>query len=487
MDKFLKIFKTIMKNKVILFIFSRYGTYFIHFINSLFIAVYLGPYYLGVWGFITLVTSYMNHLSFGVSDSVTAIISVKKDKDFYVQKVIGTALTMLIGLSVIAIILFSINAIFELDLGSKFNFSTYAPVVVLIGILGYFNTLFNHIFRVYGRLFEIAFSQTVFPILMLLAIVFFKNKDLLWAMVFANLLAFLLAFVMYVIKMPIKIRPIFIFDLFKTIQIKGWHLFVYNTSFYFIVISTRSFVSGFYSVEEFGYFTFAFSLANVMLLLLQSMAYLIYPKMLNRFASAKNHQNAELLMKLRDAYVTSSHLLIHVAIIIFPLFLLLFPQYIAASEAFKLIALSVLLYTNSFGYSGLLIAKGFEKKIGKLSFTALVINLIAALILIKVFEVPFTLVVLATMLSYFFYVFMVGRMGRKMLDLDTSFTKVIKDIYPLRLLIPYVFSLVLILFSAPDNYFIISLTLFFILNFKVLLNLKSVVKSIIVNPDFINI
>jgi O-antigen/teichoic acid export membrane protein len=487
MDKFLKVFKSVVKNKVILFIFSRYGTYFLHFINSLFIAVYLGPYYLGIWGFITLVTSYMNHLSFGIADSVTAIISIKKDKEFYVQKVIGTALTMLIALSLIAMLLFSINTIFDLNLGSKYNFSTYAPVVLSIGVLAYFNNLFNHVFRVYGKLFEIAFSQTIFPLLMLLAIILFKDKELLWAMIFANLLAFLFALLMYIVRTPVKIKPIFIYDLFRTIQIKGWHLFVYNTSFFFIVISTRSFVSGYYSVEEFGYFTFAFSLANVMLLLLQSMAYLIYPKMLNRFAVANNNQNIDLLQTLRDAYVTTSHLLIHIAVLLFPIFLILFPEYTKATEAFKLIALSILLYTNSFGYSGLLIAKGYEKKIGKLSFTALIINLIGAFVLIKVFNVPFTLVVLATMFSYFVYVFMLGKLGRKMLQLNNSFVAVVKDIYPLRLLIPYVLSLVLILFSAPNTYFVLSLALFLTLNFRVLLNLKRIVKSIILNPNFINI
>ena len=209
--------------------------------------------------------------------------------------------------------------------------------------------------------------------------------------------------------------------------------------------------------------------------------------MLNRFASASNNKNAELLEKVRDAYVTTSHLLVHVAILFFPLFLLLFPQYESASEAFKLIALSVVLYTNSFGYSGLLVAKGYEKKLGKLSFLALIINIIIAFILIKVFHVPFTLVIIATMLSYFIYVFMLGLMGRSMLQLDTSFLAVIKDIYPLRLLAPYLLSLGLILFSAPDHYFILSLILFMMINFKVLLKLKSIVKSIIHNPNFINI
>ena len=487
MDKFISIVKTALKNKVILFIFSRYGTYLIQFINSLFIALYLGPYYLGIYGFITLITQYMNHLSFGVADSVTAIISVNKDKDLYIQKIIGTAITMLLGLSFIAILLFSTNEIFNLNLGSKYNFSTYAPIVVLIGVLGYFNTLFNHVFRVYGRLYEIAFNQTAYPLFILLAIIFFKNSELLWALVAANFSAFLLSFILYLIKSPIKLKPLFYYNLFKIIQTKGWHLFIYNSSFFFIVISTRSFVSGFYSVEEFGYFTFAFSLANVILLLLQAFSYLIFPKLLNRFASSTNNQNIDLLEKLRNAYVTTSHLLIHVAILFFPLFLLFFPQYKIASEAFKLIALSVVLYTNSFGYSGLLIAKGYEKILGRVAFSALVLNATVALVLIKIINVPFTLVIISTMVSYFIYVYALGFMGRKMLQLDTSVLAVLNDIYPIRLLAPYALSLGFIILSISDIYFVLSIILFLILNFRVLSKLKTIIKTVILNPNFINI
>jgi O-antigen/teichoic acid export membrane protein len=487
MGKFASIFKTALKNKVILFVFSRYGTYAITFVNTLFIAAYLGPFYLGIWGFITLITQYMNHLSFGISDSVTAIVSVHKGKEFYSQKVIGTSITMLLGLSVLALLFFGINEIFNLGLGIKYSFSTYAPIVVLTGILGYFNTLFNHVFRVYGRLLEIAFSQTVFPILMLLAIIFFRNDELLWALVGANFLSFLLSLTLYIIKTPVKIKPIFVPSLFQKIQIKGWHLFVYNSSFYFIVISTRSFVSAYYNVEEFGYFTFAFSLANVILLLLQAFAYLIYPKLLNRFAGANESQNSELLSKVRDAYVTTSHLLIHSAILVFPLFIVLFPQYDIASQAFKLIALTVVLYTNSFGYSGLLIAKGNEKKLGRVAFSALVINIILSLILIKLFHVPFTQVIIATMFSYMIYVYMLGFMGRKMLRLNTSIMDVLKDIYPFRLFAPFLLSIVFLLFSLPNYFFIVPLVVFLILNFKILFQLKTIFRSILVNPNFTNI
>tara|TARA_R110002126_G_scaffold181187_2_gene329921 strand:- start:8973 stop:10436 length:1464 start_codon:yes stop_codon:yes gene_type:complete len=487
MSKLFKILKTALKNKVILFIISRYATYFIHFINSLFIAVYLGPYYLGIWGFITLATSYLNHINFGIVNSVTAIISVHKRKQFYVEKTIGASIVMLIILSSLGSVFFLINWFFDINLGAKYEFNTYSLAVLLIGILAHFNNLLSSIFRVYGRLFEIAFQQTVFPILTMIAIIFFKKSDLIWALVSANFLAFLLSFILYVIKSPVKLKMVFNLSLFKNIQIKGWHLFVYNTSFFFIVISTRSLVSGYYSIEEFGYFTFAYTLSNIMLLLLQAFSYLIFPKLLNRFSSSSNRQNTEILGKVRDAYVTTSHLLIHIAILFFPLFLVLFPSYEIASEAFKLIALSIVLYTNSFGYSGLLIAKGYEKKLGRAAFSALMINVFLAFILIKLLQVPFTLVIMSTMVSYFIYVFIIVYLGRKMLNLKTSIKNVLKDIYPLRLFIPYFLSLCFVLFSFSYMYFVIPLLLFLIFNFRVLLSLEKIIKSIVSNPNVINI
>lgn len=487
MDEFLAIIKTAFKNKVVLFIFSRYSTYIIQFVNSLFIAVYLGPFYLGVWGFISLIIQYLSQTNFGITHSVTAIISIHKSKEFYVQKVIGTSIIMLVALSILAVLFFVANEYFNFNIGEKYNFSTYAPMVVLIGVLGYFNALLSSISRVYGQLFEIAFQQTSLPVLMAIAIIFFKNEDLLWALVGANFLAYLVALILFLIKSPVKIMPIFSFQLFKTIQIKGWHLFVFNTSFIFIIISTRSFVSAYYTVEEFGYFTFAFSLANVINLLLLSFSYLMTPKILNRFATASNEKNVEMLDKVRDAYITTSHVLVHTAILIFPLFIMFFPKYSSASGAFMLISLTIVLYTSSFGYSGLLIAKGFEKKLGYLTFMALVINIISAVILIEVFHVPFTHVIIATLITYILYVFLMGRMGRISLQLRVKFVDILKDIFPVRLFIPYFLSFGLIILDASNIYFIIPLVLVLLLNYRAILNIKSILKTIINNPNFINI
>jgi O-antigen/teichoic acid export membrane protein len=338
-----------LTNKVLYYVFSRYATYFIQFVNSLFIAVYLGPYYLGVWGFIRLVIEYLNQINLGIAHSVNAIIAINKKHEWYVKKVIGTSLTMLIILSLLMVLFFCVNKILDLNIGSKYSFSTYASAVIVIGILAYFNTLFSNIFRVYGRVIEIAINQSVFPVFMLIAILLFKRENLLWALVGANVFAFFVSFVMFLLRAPISFRPLLIVRLIKTIQVKGWYLFIYNTSFYLIIITTKSFISAYYSVEEFGYFTFAYSLANVVLLLLQSFSFLIFPKLINRMASTSTEKIANLLGSIRNVYITTSHLLVHLAIVLIPFFVLFFPQYDEATNVFRLTALTIVLYSNAFG------------------------------------------------------------------------------------------------------------------------------------------
>lgn len=487
MKKVFSFGRKVVKNKIIYYILSRYATYLIQFINSIFIAIYLGPFYLGVWGFITLVIQYLNQINFGVAHSVNAIISIHKQREWYVQKVIGASLTMLILLSIIVVLFFVGNNLFNFDIGSKYNFTFYAPFVALIGILAYFNTLFTNVFRVYGRVLEIAINQSAFPLLMLISIFVFNRENLLWALVYINLFAYLFSLFLFILRSPIRLKPIFNWHLIGIIQRKGWFLFIYNSSFYLIIISTRSFVSAFYEVSDFGNFTFAFTLANTILLLFDSFSFLIFPKMLNRFANSTNEKITELLIVVRNVYITMSHLLVHLAIYLFPFFLFFFPQYSQVDNVFRLIAMTIILYTNSFGYQGLLIAKGNEKLLAKLSFLALCINIALSLVLIMVFKVNYSMVILSSLITYMIYVFLIGRLGRKILNLPIDFISIFKDVYPIRLFIPLLFSFLFLIFSLPDVFFIIPLALFLILNFKVIVKSKNTFVQLLTNSTTINI
>ena len=189
MSKIKVILKKTLTNPPILYVISRYATYIIQFINSLFIAVYLGPYYLGIWGFINLILGYLSQINFGISHSVNVIISVDKDKEEYVEKVIGNGLTMIMFLCILVFIFFLFNYAGIISIGVKYDFKSFSILVCLIAITSHFNSLFSNIYRVFGKIFEIALNQSLLPFLIILIIIFFRGHYLLWALVIVNIIS----------------------------------------------------------------------------------------------------------------------------------------------------------------------------------------------------------------------------------------------------------------------------------------------------------
>jgi O-antigen/teichoic acid export membrane protein len=487
MNKISTLTRKALSNPAILYVISRYGTYIIQFLNSLFIAVYLGPYYLGVWGFISLVIGYVEQFNLGVSHSVNVIISVKNSDEHYVKKIIGNGVSMILCLSFILALFFLFTKVGLIQIGNKYNFNTYIFLVAIISILTHLNGLLSTIFRVFGKIYAIAINQSLYPIILLFIIPFFRKESLLWAMLISNSIALIFSLVLYLFQSPVKIKPLFEWKIFKYIQIKGWHLFIYNTSFYLILLTTRTFISSNYTVTEFGYFTFSYSLANAVLLLLNSISFLVYPKLLNRFATLGNEQLRIILRNVRTAYISLSHLLIHFVIMFFPLFLFFFPAYSNSSSVFKLTALTVVLYTNSFGYQGVLIGKGKEKLLGYIAFGALTLNILLSAFLIYVVNVSFDLVILSTLITYLIYVGIIGKFGKSILGTKSSFISTFKDVFPWRMILPFIVSLIFIFINTSEWFFIIPFTLYLILNYKDITVVKEIILKVVNNPNFINI
>ena len=487
MSQIKNISKKLLTNPAIVYIASRYATYVIQVINSLFIAVYLGPFYLGIWGFVQLIIQYIAQINLGIPHAVNVIVSIEKKNEDYVRKVIGNGVVMLLFLSLLVVLFFTANYFLNFNIGTKYNFQHYIIPVSIIGILGYYNSLFANIFRIYGKIMAIALNQSLFPVLMLLTIIFFKNEGLLWALVFVNLLSVLIAFFVFIIQRPVSFKPFYDWKIAQIIQKKGWHLFMYNASFYLIMLSTKSFISGYYSVKEFGFFTFSYSLAQAMLLFFEAISYLIFPKLINRFANSDNSHTSKILETARNVYITSAHALVHVVILIFPVFLYFFPKYETTFSVFALTVLTVTLYSNTFGYAGLLQARGKEKTLGKISLIALILNIVFVFLLILGLRVTYEYVIIATMLSYFLFVIILGIYGRKNLSLSISFRSIFEYVFPLRIALPFIISVMLIVFKGNYVLFLFPLLLFIILNYKNIFQIKSIIKQVVNNSNLINI
>lgn len=481
------LFILISKNKIFQYIFSRYLTYLIQFINTIFIAINLGPFYLGIWGFILLVLQYIGQFDLGIAHSVNAIISINKQKNNSSQEIIGSALTLLMLLSFVVTFLFIFNQVFEINIGKKYNFDKYYIFVLIIGIIGYFNNLLSNVFRVHGHILEIAINQSIFPISCLIVIFNFKGENLILAMITANIFSFFLSFSLFIYRSPIKLKPLWDLNLFKTIQLKGFYLFIYNTSFYLIAISTKSFVSYYYSINEFGLYTFAFSLANAIILFLGSLSFLIFPKVINRLANNNDNNSNRILTKLRDSYITISHLLILISVFLFPVFILFTPQYENSTLAFGLVALTVGLYSNAFGYSSLLIAKNKEKRLSRISFYAFLINLILCYLITNILNLSFSWISIATMISYFFFISLITKEGREAIKLENTVNLVFNDAFPIRIIIPFITSFFIISLSFHFIFNLIPIFLFILINYKNLISSITQMKEIIIRPSVIDI
>ncbi len=484
---YLDLFSRVIKNKVFYYTASRYLTYIIQFINSLIIAIHLGPFYLGIWGFINLVIQYILRINFGITNSANTIASIHKKDEDYVSKIIGTAFVMLIGLSCLIILFFYSLKVLNINLGEKYSFSTYLPYVLFIAILMHLNQLFSHLFRVFGKLSAIIFNQSILVLLTFCVVFFWKGESLLQVLIITNCVAVLSSFLYYSLTTPIKIKLNFSFSTMRAIQRRGIYLFLYNIAFYLIIITTKSFISGAYRVEEFGFFTFAYTLANAILLLFETITFLIYPKMLNRFANNSNQKSVELIHSLRHSYITTSYLFIFLSVALYPLFILLFPQYASTEKAFGIIAMSVATSTNSFGYQGLLISRNKEKLLGFISVISLLINIILNYFLIYVAGVNYELVMISTLIAYFIFTLIIGKYGRKELGLKSGIIESIGDTFPIRLALPMIISLFIIISGLSSYYLVAVIILFLFMNKKSLLSAKKLAFQLIKNPKIIDI
>lgn len=478
---------TIIKNKVMIYLVSRYLTYFVQFVTSLVIAAELGPYYMGIWGFILLLLQYFQQLHFGIANSFNVLYVHHRDSEQECNNYIGNSLALICYLSLLVLCFYLYYALFDIKGFERYHADQYILWVCLIAILQYFVQFFVNLFRVKNQLNRVAFCQSIIVFLNFACIFFFHGEQLIMSLVagyvVGNLICVLLALTSDCIPKlsSVQIQAIYQKEILK----KGIFLFLYNSCFYFIIISIRTIISGNYTVEEFGLFTFSFSLAHAILLLLEALSFVIFPKVIGKLSSNDEREVTSTISLLRTIYITSAHLLIYFAMICFPVLIYLMPKYEMALTSLNLIALSILMSSCSFGYLELMISHNKEREMALLSFFALVINCLLASGLVFVCHVGFSYVILATMATYCIFTlvvlyrsgFVAGRM---------SPTALLAEWFPLRLAAPYTCALALSL-TEIEKFIFAPLLLAVVLNWRAIGQIKDMAVKLIYKPESVNL
>ena len=480
------VFKMIIGNKVAIYLLSRYVVYFIIFINSMTMAAHLGPYYMGVWGSIVLILRYFQVFNFGISNSMTVLL-VQNKKDLKRCDDLEMSAMVLMGLISLFVVSIGVYYMFvgipfldKFELGNRFYF------VCLIAIFQYLNEYCFCINRVKGRMFEFTFYQT-FLNLILLPIIFLAHENLLITyLIIAYIFSHLISLLLFVFRGNISFRGCFFLGLAKKIVKKSFYIFIYNFCFYLVILSTKTIIAKNYSVEEFGYFSFAYTLAHASLLLLTAFSSLITPKLIDKFNTDDMSVIQKTVSSLRTNYVTCSHCVMYLTMALFPILLEFMPKYQTALIAINLTSLATLLYTNSFGYISLLMAKNKERILALNTFLILVINVCLAWLLAVIIKIDYSYVVLATLFSYLFYACIVVYRGWQFLGIEITFYGIIKEIIPIRLLVPFFVACVM---SVVNRGWLMwfPVVVFVVFNLRDLKIIANTMITIIERPNIIDV
>ena len=478
---------SILKNKVIFYLSTRYLTYALQFVTSLVIAAKLGPFYFGVWGFILLQLQYFQQCHFGIYNSFNVLYVQHRDDETKCKSYIANSLLLESYLAFLVIVVFCVYLISGGDFFGKYNADKYFVWVCIIAILQYYQGLIINIFRVKNLLNYVSICQSVIVVLNFVCIFFFQGECLIQMLLAGYVVGNALALVLACTSGILTIKGSVISRVYQVeILKKGIYLFLYNTCFYFIIISIRTIISSNYAVEDFGQFTFSFSLAHAVMLLLESLTFIIFPKVIGKLSSRNNDEVLQTIREYRSIYQTSAHGLIYLALCFFPFLISFFPKYDAALTSMNLVALTVLMDTSRSGYAELLIARSKERKLAVITIIALVLNCVLSLFEVKILQVRFSYVILASMVTYYFLALTLSIMGKKEIDGKSSFPAILFDVFPVRLLIPYLCALLLASFEV-ENFMFLPILLFIMLNYKECSTLFVLAKRILVNPEIVNL
>ena len=480
--------KSILQNKIIFYLFSRYGTYALQFIVSMVIAAKLGPYYLGIYGFLTLILNYFSQINFGIPHSLNVLMVHNKKNVNKCNNYIGNSFAIYGLISIIIICVLFFILLSKITLSDKYPISVFHCILLcIIAILQYYSTLCSTILRVKNKVNQLALAQSSLVLLNFSVIFFFNGEYLIYILMICQILSFGI-FIGLTLKeglIPNLKLLEYKYDIQKDIIKKGLYLFLYNSCFYFILISIRTIISSNYSIEEFGIFNFSFTLSHAVLLLIEALTVILFPKIIDLLSSDNYEKINSTIETIRVSFVSTSHLLIYTAILFFPLITMIMPEFDGALTSLNLIALAVLMNTNSYGYSSFLIAQNKEKISARISFIALIINVIIAEIMVSIWNVEFSYVVLAVMITYFCFSFMVFVESKKIIG-SLNWNKIIKNFFPLKLFIPYIAALIISLLKFQYLMFVPIVT-FIVLNYSDINRIVKIGNQLIKNPNIADV
>lgn len=464
--------KKILTNKIFLFLINRYFVFFIQFINFSIISIKLGVFNFGIWSFILLFLQYSNYSTLGTEYSLNILLSTKQRSKVFSSIIFSNGILILSAISILLIVLCIPIVYFDLEIFSKYLFISYLIPTVLIAIFWNFNNYYSNIYRVYGKLFEIAFFQTSIQVLLIPAILLFKSEQLLISLLYITAFAHIISLILFIYNSPLNFKYRFHKKISKIIIKRGLFLLFYNVSAYLMLLSSKTIVSIFYSVEEMGKFSFANSISQTAVMGFSIISFILFPKLIEKL-NAKEKNSEAIFERAKTNYFYAAYFSILLVILVLPLFLHFFDQYKDSYKAIVYLLLAQIIAAISFAHAILLISNKNELQLGIIAIASVLVNILIGLAIKFIFHLNYEYIALGNIITAIIYTFLTTRKAKNFMSWSNSFSS---ETFKSEIILFLPFGLTLINCLTINSFFVnlTSLTLLILLK---LTKIKMIVKE----------
>ena len=127
-------FVKLLKNKVLIYLVSRYFVYGIQFLTSIIVAAKLGAYYMGIWGFVLLLINYFSQIHLGIANALNVLLIQHNDNEEDYNEYVWNAL-IANALLILAVLLFYIYyLVIGIEDVVRYHADAYVIPICLIAI-----------------------------------------------------------------------------------------------------------------------------------------------------------------------------------------------------------------------------------------------------------------------------------------------------------------------------------------------------------------
>jgi len=405
-----------MKKKIF-FTLSRYLTFVLKFIQALYIAKYLGPSGLAIYGFAQLVALYISFLHFGIPLSIHTMLSVSKKEDsIKTQTYISDAFSFLLLAAIVFCIVGGLITFILPNLFEKFQFAKYGVLSVVIGVNLIIVQFFANVYQVYGQYIRIALNELISVVILFCVVFLYRNSpdNLLQNILTMSALTIFVNLLFFLYKPPFKIIFSLRTDVLHTLMKLGLPMLVSTVGFYLITFSVRTISNYKYTLYEIGLFTFALNIANAIMMGLNAIGWTYYSTILANTCEgiSSAYKYVQKVNRIFNFVLCAT---VFSGILCFPLLFYFMPAYKEFHNGICILLISQIFMSMSFGYSSLLVAQKEQNSMAVISFITLAFA-IAVSILVCILNLPFLYQTVVILASMFFYSLQICYRGAKVCE-----------------------------------------------------------------------